>query len=636
MKTENILAGRKDAASLLGLGIAIGASLPFFSGTLPALATGIIASILSGIGLAHGRAQISFDKTDVDSREDFVLASDEVYRDDGVLVGYTTDNNEPVIIPYNFYMRHFALVGGSGVGKTTLGLWVLYQSMVKGGGWIFIDAKIDADTRDALGYMARAVGREDELYVLNVDDPDNSNTYNPLLEGDADEVASRLLNLLPSSEDNPGADFYRQSVNHALTVIIGALKVANIRYTFNDITIMMQSPQALDRVLRMIPEGTSERMQLEVFLDKYRKQEKGGTVIDVNKLKDALGGMAGRAATFSQGKFGRIFNHYAPEINLPDIMMNNKMLYVMLPTMGKDAAALNLGKMILSDLRTAVYKLQGVPPAERPWPPFTVFADEMGSYVMPGMARLFEQARSAQVALMPGFQAFGNLATVGDDFKDIVLQNTWTKAMYRSGSTASAEEASEIIGNTKKYQYSYSESTNTGESAQGIRINPQYNETDGGGEGVSYREVDEARIPPEKFVSLGVGQSIIAIGGRTYHVKVPMLLTPINDEKPGEKRKEELIFKPLKHPTKVPAGERVLGFGKIYKEFLMGAGINNNEDPKKKDENGKQNSNKNNSSGGSQDPAKAKKEAEKKLEIENQEKKDNQPKETDKSKSEKP
>src|SRR5690606_31813074 len=107
-----------------------------------------------------------------------------------------------------------------------LGEFLLWQQAVRGGGFIFIDAKLDAETRDRLGFMMQILGREDDFYVLNVDNPSNSNTYNPILRGDADEVASRLLNLLPSAENNPGADYYRQSANHALTVITGALKAA--------------------------------------------------------------------------------------------------------------------------------------------------------------------------------------------------------------------------------------------------------------------------------------------------------------------------------------------------------------------------------------------------------------------------
>jgi len=584
MDTTKILAGRRDALSLLGLGSALTIALPAMASSSLALpVAGAIASLMAGAGMMRGRSEDLMVNYDIKNKENFTIPSDEVYTDEGVIAGYTTDESLPVVIPYDFFMRHFALIGGSGVGKTTLGLWILYQNMTKGGGFIFIDAKIDADTRDSLGFMARVLGREDELYILNVDNPKYSNSYNPLLNGDPDEIASRLLNLLPSSEDNPGADFYRQAVNHALIVIVGALQASNTRYTFNDISIMMQSPEALERVLRRTPPG-KERMQLEIFLDKYRKKEKGQAVIDVNKMKDTLGGMAGRAASFSQGKFGQVFNHYAPEIDLTDIMLNNKMLYVMLPTMGKDTAALNLGKMIISDIRTAVYNLQGIPPAERPWPPFIVFADEMGSYVMPGMARLFEQARSAQVALIPGFQAFGNLAVVGDDFKDIVMQNTWTKAIYRSGSSDSAEEASEIIGMVTRYQYTFTESVNSGESAQGIRINPQFSETDSGGTGSSYREAEEARVSGDKFKSLGIGECIIQIGARMYHVKVPRITTPLNNEKKGEKRHPDMVFEPIRHPTSLPKGTHTLDFESHYGELLMSAEVEQENTIKKEQE----------------------------------------------------
>src|SRR5690606_28531883 len=150
----------------------------------------------------------------------------------GILFGYTRDNGEPIDIEDNYLTRHTAIIGQSGVGKTTLGEYILWQQAIRGGGFIFIDAKLDAATRDKLNLMMQLCGRGDEFYVLNVDEPHNSNTYNPILKGDADEVASRLLNLLPSAENSPGADFFRQQANYALTVLTGAMKSANRRYDF--------------------------------------------------------------------------------------------------------------------------------------------------------------------------------------------------------------------------------------------------------------------------------------------------------------------------------------------------------------------------------------------------------------------
>jgi len=125
--------------------------------------------------------------------------------------------------------------------------------------------------------------------------------------------------------------------------------------------------------------------------------------------------------------------------------MNNKCLYVMLPTMGKSTSAYQLGKLILSDLRTAVYNVQGSPESKRPDPPFLVLADEMGSYVMSAISTLFEQARSANIMLVPAFQTFAQLSNVSRDFASMIIQNTWSKVFFKYADDEAAEKAADII-----------------------------------------------------------------------------------------------------------------------------------------------------------------------------------------------
>lgn len=568
--------GRKDAWCLMGITSGIAAANPVLAGELAAGAT-LLASGVAGYSLTRPRVNRKYDRVDIKAKDDFVLPSDPLPEvgDDSFHMGYTTDTNSPVKLPYDLAMRHFGLIGASGVGKTTLGMYMIWQHMTKGGGFLFIDAKIDADTRDALYYMAKVCGRQDEFYILNPDDPENSNTYNPILEGDADEVASRLLNLQPSSEDNPGADYYRQSANHALTVIVAAMKKCQKRYTFADLAILLQSGDAMEKLLKDTP-NSPERMALDIFLDKYRRKDpKVGAILDINKMKDVLGGMAGRIALFAQGKFGQVFNTYTPEINLTDIIKNNRMMYCMLPTMGKDAAALNLGKMIMSDIRTAVYNIQNLQKAMRPWPPFLIFPDEMGSYVMEGIARLFEQARSAQVCLMPGFQAFGNLKAVSDQFADIIIQNTWSKVYYRFGSQDSAEMASEMMGKSVRYIRSISKGETEGESAQFLRAAPQSSKSDGGSKSESWREDEINRVTPDHLRSLGIGQAVVTIGAKVYHIKVPRLTTPLDKEEKGEPRHPDLIARPVRFPVKMPPGESGLDFANRYETFMMAGEANN-------------------------------------------------------------
>lgn len=556
--------GRKDAWALMGIGAGIAAASPWFAGS-PLALPALVAPALGAAWFAHQQAQKWLDRTDIESREKFILPSDETFGEfmpshKGLRIGYTQDNALPVDIENGYLQRHTAIIGQSGVGKTTLGEYLLWQQAVRRGGFVFIDAKLDADTRDKLAFMMQLVGRADDFYVLNVDQPENSHTYNPILRGDSDEVASRLLNLLPSAENSPGADFFRQQSMYALTVLTGALKSANRRYHFSDLAILLQSDRALMDMERL-PMAPEVRMALDVFLNQFKKRDKNGITIDVDKVKNTLGGMSGRIAQFAQGKFGQVFNTYTPEIDLTDIVMNSKCLYVMLPTMGKDQAALNLGKMILSDLRTAVYNVQGIKKEFRPNPPFLVFADEMGSYVMAGIARLFEQARSAGICMIPAFQTFANLRAISPDFEDIIIGNTWNKVFFKFASKDSPETAAEIMGKTKKYVKSLSMSENEGTSAQTLRATPQGSGSKGGGVSESWRESEEYRVTPEHLKSMGMGEAVVMSGSRVFHIKTPMLNFPSPIPE----------FKKTTHKAYMAPNEIGLDLKDKYKEFMLEA-----------------------------------------------------------------
>lgn len=538
------------------------ASHPYFAGSplmlgLPAL------SALGSFRYLEGEVQRRTNRVDESVVENFVLRSDETFGEmvgmKGLRIGFTKDRDLPLDIENNYLMRHLAIIGQSGVGKTVLGMNLLWQQTARGGGWLFIDAKLDKDTRDQLAYMTRVFGREDEFYVMNVDDPENSNTYNPLLNGDPDEIASRLLNLLPSSDNNPGSDFYKQSANYALTVLVGALQEAKKRYTFTDLAIMLQSAAAINEVESLVPYDSQAYMVLQVFLDTFKKKDKSGVSVDVDRLKQILGGMSGRIAQFAQGKFGKVFNTTTPEIDITDVVRNSKMCYVMLPTMGKDTAALNLGKMVLSDLRTAVAAMQGLTESERPNPPFICFADEMGSYVMPGISRVFEQARSAGVMMIPAFQTFANLASVSPEFEEMIIGNTWTKCFFKLGSVDSATKAAEIVGQEQKFMYSVSSSQSESASQQALRVTPESSQSASGGVGESWRMSEEYRISPDRLSRMGVGECVVSSGSRVFHVSTQALKFP---KVPG--------FIRNRYPTSLPAGFSTLNLEGQYEQFLIG------------------------------------------------------------------
>lgn len=59
-------------------------------------------------------------------------------------------------------------------------------------------------------------------------------------------------------------------------------------------------------------------------------------VVDIKRMKETFGGLAGRMYLFGTGKFGDVMNTYAPEIDLFEAIRAKKIIYVALPTMGKN------------------------------------------------------------------------------------------------------------------------------------------------------------------------------------------------------------------------------------------------------------------------------------------------------------
>jgi hypothetical protein len=444
---------------------------------------------------------------------------------EGISLGYCVDTGEEIVIPLEYWMRHNLIIGQSGVGKTVLGEWVMFQQIVKGGGLMWIDGKLDTDNLTSLRNMCAWCGRQDDLLVINPGNPDMSNTYNPILFGDADEVADRILALMPSAQNNPGADYFRQAAKQGLTTLIGAVQKTGRAYNFMDLTILLQNQKALAWLENLVPPNSHERKQLSIFLEQFKTVVKDGSVnIDLKKLKDTLGGVSGRLHTFGSGNFGAITNSYAPDVDLFDAVKNNKIIYVMLPTMGKQEAASNFGKMTIGDFRTVISWIQALPKPQRPWPPFLGFFDEAGSYVTDSWSRMFEQSRAAHLVMLPAVQTVANFEAISDELRSMVMGNTWTKVFFKIGENETGDRAAEMIGKEMQVAYSLSSSEGGGK---------QFNPHPGGGAkgksdsdsfGYSERAEEGYKVSPDDLGALDLGECVVTYGkSNVYHCKVPRI-----------------------------------------------------------------------------------------------------------------
>lgn len=440
----------------------------------------------------------------------------------GMLIGFTVDKGKPVIVPWDEWMRHGFIIGQSGMGKTVLGEWLMFQQVVRGGGMLWIDGKIDADNIAKLNAMCAYAGRRHDLRVVNPDNPAQSNTYNPILFGDPDEVASRIISLIPSAENNPGADHYRQSANQGITTTVNSIQKAGYNYTFRDLSILLQSEGAMQHLASLLPPGSEVARMYGLFLERFQTIDRQGNKhLDLKKISDLFGGVGGRLFSFGEGNFGQVTDTYAPEVQMYDDIMCNRIIYIALPTMGKAEAAGQFGKMAVGDYRSAVAKIQGVPVSERPWPPTLGFFDEAGSYFTPAFNRLLEQGRSAHQAMCPAVQTIANLDAVSPELREMVLGNSFTKMIFRVGTDETAEKFAEILGTEKVMTLSVSSSGGGGENAAAGTGTKQ---TMSRSTSLSYSEREEEvhRVTMNDLKALEMGEAVVASNGnKISHVKIP-------------------------------------------------------------------------------------------------------------------
>ncbi len=452
---------------------------------------------------------------------------------DGMMLGYDVVTGRPVTVDWEHWMRHALVTGQSGVGKTVLGEWVILQQIARGGGVVFVDGKIDSDNLQKLYAMACWAGRATDLRVIHAGDASLSNTYNPILYGDPDEIASRILSLIPASEGSPGTDYYRQAANQAIATLVNAVNdipanqhiqgMKGIGYNFLDLAVALQSPAAMMHLERQVNLESDGGRMFKLWLDQFKvaSRDGGNPTLDMKKMRDLFGGIGGRLYGFGTGNFGQFTNTYSPECNLFEDIMANRIVYVALPTMGKSEAASNFGKMFTGDYRTAISWIQQLPKHKRPWPPTLAWFDEAGSYATQSWARKFEQGRSAHQALVPAIQTIANLDAVSPEFRSMVVGNTWTKIFFKLGEEETVSGGSAMFGEEETMAYSVSSSRSSASGASEGQLSTA-NRTRSDGMGITKRAERVARVHPTTLQKLEKGEALVLYGNsKIYHIKIP-------------------------------------------------------------------------------------------------------------------
>lgn len=308
----------------------------------------------------------------------------------------------------------------AGVGRYALLDQIISQQVARGGAVVIFDSEFHSEIGSflhvALQRFARDFGRGSDVRSVDPFAPRLSHTYNMFFDSSTDAAAEKALSLIPSAENNPGAEYYRQQAAGAIKVIAGALNQASIAYTPVDLAMFLMQEDAIDALRREARDkypDSRETAALESWLDALYGKENSA-----RRLKEICGGLSGRLYMIGQGRLGRVFNTYRPEVTMRDVLDNQRLAVFQLPTGGIFDLSTLLRKMILIDFRHAV--LEKVRPNETV-PPLVIFngKDMLGAEVAGALEDLRTGGVSAWVAAPSVAHA-----------DERILANTWTKFVF--------------------------------------------------------------------------------------------------------------------------------------------------------------------------------------------------------------
>ncbi|HEX3046518.1 MAG TPA: type IV secretory system conjugative DNA transfer family protein, partial [Bacillota bacterium] len=155
-----------------------------------------------------------------------------------VFSGTDSKSGKPLYITDEMRSLHCHLLGTTGSGKTESVIFpMLFQDICRGRGAIIVDAKSEIKFfKKIYTYHLREnpTEKKQEIYIVNLGNPEFSNTYNPLLRGNAVELKDRIMGSLVWSEV-----FYKKKAEEILLVLFLALESIKKRVTFRDLYILL-------------------------------------------------------------------------------------------------------------------------------------------------------------------------------------------------------------------------------------------------------------------------------------------------------------------------------------------------------------------------------------------------------------
>jgi intracellular multiplication protein IcmO len=394
---------------------------------------------------------------------------------------------------------HMLVFGSTGSGKTRFLLGLMYQAMLMGAGAMYVDGKADNTVFWLLYSLARRLGREDDILVINYltggetisnDKGEEkvfkriSNTSNLLAHGSSEQLRSLLVGLM--REAGGDGAMWKGRASAMLKGLLNALVYLRDAGEINLDVEKLREYMPLERILELfgrrdLPDsakvsihrylnelpGFTEQSAMEGNLNPEAYKQHGFLLMQLTEVLSDL-----------SDTYGHIFSAPLGEVDFKDVVFNRRILFVMLPALEKDPDSLaGLGKLVVAGVRSALAPALGnsvegsyrevvksKPTTAKV--PFLIILDEYGYYSVLGFAVVAAQARSLGVAVVFAGQDYPSFKKGSEEEAASTIANTNIKIcmkledpketadlfVTRGGESATTEVSGYSKENSSNYQ----------------------------------------------------------------------------------------------------------------------------------------------------------------------------------------
>ena len=406
-------------------------------------------------------------------------------------IGISLISKQPVFLNVKTRCQHTIVSGATGQGKTTLLKTLLSHSLKHNHPVIIIDPKGEREDILEMKRKARFYGREKDFCLFSLSFPEESFAYNPLLNGTAEQIKTRLMDGLRFEQE-----YYKAQASLFLGGILSAIKFLNQPVSFSLLDKYLNDADAVQSLKENISSAETKEMekeQIEII------EELTLLLEQIQKIpKKDLAGLQAQVSSINCLEFRKILSpsnfHWKHFFSFEDILRHKKVAYFQMNVNGYGEISRQIGQMILQDLKVLSNQIQAGQ-KRFSYDFCACFIDEFGSFATRDFADFLKMARSSRIGIHLFCQGLSDLSRLTSDFKNQIIGNTINKILFRQDVGNDAEEWAKVAGTFSSHKKTYQiTGTETDEEMTGLG---------------SLRDVKEMKIEFDVFKKLSQGQAIL-------------------------------------------------------------------------------------------------------------------------------